>query len=80
MAFRNARLPYLKFTDMFQRPDLGYELYGEESRDPGKRYCRQLHLSQKAPNRRQDVNLSSSNHQGWDHHGNLPKWKIKNTM
>ena len=68
MAFRmQTSVP--EVTDMSSEPDWVYELYGEESRDPGT-YAANCLLARKLIE--QDVKFVQLYHQGWDHHGNLP--------
>jgi uncharacterized protein (DUF1501 family) len=56
-------------TDMSKEPDWVYELYGEESRDPGT-YAANCLLARKLIEK--DVKFVQLYHQGWDQHGNLP--------
>lgn len=69
MAFRmQTSVP--EVTDMTSEPDWVYELYGEESRDPGT-YAANCLLARKLIEK--DVKFVQLYHQGWDQHGNLPK-------
>jgi hypothetical protein len=68
MAFRmQTSVP--EVTDMSKEPDWVYELYGEESRDPGT-YAANCLLARKLIEK--DVKFVQLYHQGWDQHGNLP--------
>ena len=68
MAFRmQTSVP--EVTDMSKEPDWVYEMYGEESRDPGT-YAANCLLARKLIEK--DVKFVQLYHQGWDHHGNLP--------
>jgi hypothetical protein len=68
MAFRmQTSVP--EITDMSKEPDSVYEMYGEESRDPGT-YAANCLLARKLIEK--DVKFVQLYHQGWDQHGNLP--------
>ena len=73
MAFRmQTSVP--EVTDMSAEPDWVYEMYGEESRDPGT-YAANCLMARKLIEK--DVKFVQLYHQGWDQHGNLPSG-IKN--
>ncbi|MDN5203693.1 DUF1501 domain-containing protein [Fulvivirgaceae bacterium BMA10] len=66
-------------TDMSDEPDYIYEMYGEDSRDPGT-YAANCLLARKLLEK--DVKFVQLYHQGWDQHGGLPagiKNQCKNT-
>lgn len=68
MAFRmQTSVP--EITDMSKEPDSVYEMYGEDSRDPGT-YAANCLLARKLIEK--DVKFVQLYHQGWDQHGNLP--------
>lgn len=68
MAFRmQTSVP--EVTDMSSEPDWVYEMYGEESRDPGT-YAANCLMARKLIEK--DVKFVQLYHQGWDQHGNLP--------
>ncbi|MFC4870291.1 DUF1501 domain-containing protein [Negadavirga shengliensis] len=68
MAFRmQTSVP--EATDMSDEPDWVFDLYGEESRDPGT-YAANCLMARKLIER--DVKFVQLYHQGWDQHGNLP--------
>jgi hypothetical protein len=68
MAFRmQTSVP--EVTDMSKEPDWVYDMYGEESRDPGT-YAANCLLARKLIEK--DVKFVQLYHQGWDQHGNLP--------
>ncbi|MBN3522023.1 DUF1501 domain-containing protein [Algoriphagus lutimaris] len=68
MAFRmQTSVP--EVTDLSKEPDWVYELYGEESRDPGT-YAANCLMARKLIEN--DVKFVQLYHQGWDHHGSLP--------
>jgi hypothetical protein len=73
MAFRmQTSVP--EVSDMKDEPDWVFDLYGEESRDPGT-YAANCLLARKLIEK--DVKFVQLYHQGWDQHGNLPSG-IKN--
>lgn len=78
MAYRmQASVPDV--TDISNEPDYIYEMYGEDSRDPGT-YAANCLLARRLAER--DVKFIQLYHQGWDQHGNLPggiKSQCKNT-
>jgi len=61
-------------TDMSDEPDYVYDMYGEDSRDPGT-YAANCLLARKLLEK--DVKFVQLYHQGWDQHGSLPSG-IKN--
>jgi uncharacterized protein (DUF1501 family) len=68
MAFRmQTSVP--EATDISKEPDWVYDMYGEESRDPGT-YAANCLLARKLIEK--DVKFVQLYHQGWDQHGNLP--------
>ena len=68
MAFRmQTSVP--EVSDMTDEPDWVFDLYGEESRDPGT-YAANCLLARKLIEK--DVKFVQLYHQGWDQHGNLP--------
>jgi hypothetical protein len=68
MAFRmQTSVPDV--TDMSKEPDWVYEMYGEDSRDPGT-YAANCLMARKLIEK--DVKFVQLYHQGWDQHGNLP--------
>ena len=78
MAFRmQASVP--EVTDMSDEPDSVFELYGEDSRDPGT-YAANCLMARRLLEK--DVRFVQLYHQGWDHHSHLPgglKHQCKNT-
>lgn len=73
MAYRmQTSVP--EITDMSDEPDYIYDMYGEDSRDPGT-YAANCLLARKLLEK--DVKFVQLYHQGWDQHGGLPKG-IKN--
>jgi uncharacterized protein (DUF1501 family) len=69
MAYRmQASVP--ETMDVSDEPDYIYEMYGEESRNPGT-YAANCLLARRLAER--DVKFIQLYHQGWDQHGNLPK-------
>ena len=68
MAFRmQTSVP--EVTDMSNEPDWVYDMYGEDSRDPGT-YAANCLMARKLVEK--DVKFVQLYHQGWDQHGNLP--------
>ncbi len=68
MAYRmQTSVP--EVTDMGDEPDWVYEMYGEESRDPGT-FAANCLLARRLLEK--DVKFVQLYHQDWDHHGNLP--------
>jgi Protein of unknown function (DUF1501) len=69
MAFRmQTSVP--EVMDTSNEPDEVFELYGKDSRDKGS-YAANCLLARKLLER--DVRFVQLYHQGWDHHGGLPK-------
>ncbi len=69
MAFRmQTSVP--EVMDISKEPDEVFELYGKDSRDKGS-YAANCLLARKLLER--DVRFVQLYHQGWDHHGGLPK-------
>ncbi|QMU26634.1 DUF1501 domain-containing protein [Adhaeribacter radiodurans] len=69
MAFRmQTSVP--EVMDTTHEPDEVFELYGPESRDKGT-YAANCLLARKLLEK--DVRFVQLYHQGWDHHGSLPK-------
>lgn len=60
--------------DLSKEPDEVFELYGEDSRDPGT-YAANCILARKLLEK--DVKFVQLYHQGWDHHGGLPAGMAK---
>ena len=68
MAFRmQTSVP--EVTDLSNEPDWIYDMYGEDSRDPGT-YAANCLLARKLIEK--DVKFVQLYHQGWDQHLNLP--------
>ncbi len=68
MAFRmQTSVP--EITDLSDEPDHIFEMYGEESRDPGT-YAANCLMARRLIEK--DVKFVQLYHQGWDQHGNLP--------
>lgn len=68
MAFRmQTSVP--EVTDMSDEPDYIFDMYGEDSRDPGT-YAANCLMARKLLEK--DVKFVQLYHQGWDHHGNCP--------
>ena len=68
MAFRmQTSVP--EIMDTSGEPDYIYDLYGEESRQPGT-FAANCLLARRLAER--DVKFIQLYHQGWDQHGNLP--------
>ncbi|WP_114748129.1 DUF1501 domain-containing protein [Pleomorphovibrio marinus] len=68
MAFRmQTSVP--EITDLSDEPDAIFEMYGEESRDPGT-YAANCLMARRLIEK--DVKFVQLYHQGWDQHGNLP--------
>jgi hypothetical protein len=78
MAYRmQTSVP--EVTDMSDEPDYIFDMYGEDSRDPGT-YAANCLLARKLLEK--DVKFVQLYHQGWDQHGGLPggiKNQCKNT-
>ena len=78
MAYRmQTSVP--EVTDTSGEPDHIYEMYGEDSRNPGT-YAANCLLARKLLEK--DVRFVQLYHQGWDQHGNLPggiRYQSKNT-
>ena len=75
MAFRmQTSVP--EIMDVSDEPDYIYELYGEDARIPGTFAANAL-LARRLAER--DVPFIQLYHQGWDHHGNLPKGIVQQT-
>ena len=69
MAYRmQASVP--EVTDTSGEPDYIYEMYGEDSRDPGT-YAANCLLARRLAEK--GVKFIQLYHQGWDQHGQLPK-------
>jgi hypothetical protein len=69
MAFRmQTSIP--DAVDLSKEPDATFELYGKESREPGT-FAANCLLARKLIEK--DVRFVQLYHQGWDHHGGLPK-------
>lgn len=68
MAYRmQASVP--EVMDVSKEPDWVFDLYGEDSRNPGT-YAANCLLARRLAER--DVRFIQLYHQGWDHHGGLP--------
>ncbi len=68
MAFRmQSSVP--EISDTSGEPDYIYDLYGEDSRDPGT-YAANCLLARRLVEK--GVKFVQLYHRGWDHHGNLP--------
>lgn len=68
MAFRmQTSVP--EVTDTSDEPDYIFEMYGEDSRDPGT-YAANCLMARKLLEK--DVKFVQLYHQGWDQHGNCP--------
>lgn len=68
MAFRmQTSVP--EISDLSYEPDHIFDLYGEESRDPGT-YAANCLMARRLIEK--DVKFVQLYHQGWDQHGNLP--------
>lgn len=68
MAYRmQTSVP--EVTDLSNEPDWVYDMYGEESRDPGT-FAANCLLARRLLEK--DVKFVQLYHQDWDHHGNLP--------
>jgi len=78
MAFRmQTSIP--EITDMSDEPDYIFDMYGEDSRDPGT-FAANCLMARKLLEK--DVRFVQLYHQGWDQHGGLPsgiKYQCKNT-
>lgn len=78
MAYRmQTSVP--EVTDLSNEPDDIFEMYGEDSRDPGT-YAANCLLARKLLEK--DVKFVQLYHRGWDQHGHLPsgiKKQCKNT-
>ena len=73
MAFRmQTSVP--EVMDTTGEPDEVFELYGPDSRDKGS-YAANCLLARKLLEK--DVRFVQLYHQGWDHHGSLPKGMVK---
>jgi hypothetical protein len=73
MAFRmQTSVP--EVMDTAGEPDEVFELYGPDSRDKGS-YAANCLLARKLLEK--DVRFVQLYHQGWDHHGSLPKGMVK---
>ena len=57
-------------VDVSDEPDAMFDLYGEDARTPGS-FAANCMLARKLAE--QDVRFIQLYHQGWDHHGDLPK-------
>lgn len=69
MAFRmQSSVP--EISDISGEPDYIYDLYGEDSRDPGT-YAANCLLARRLVEK--GVKFIQLYHRGWDHHNNLPK-------
>jgi len=73
MAYR-MQMSVPEVTDTSNEPDSIFEMYGEDSRDPGT-YAANCLLARRLLER--DVKFVQLYHQGWDQHGKLPSG-IKN--
>lgn len=69
MAYR-MQMSVPEVTDVSDEPDSIFELYGEDSRDPGT-YAANCLMARRLIEK--DVKFVQLYHQGWDQHGNLPK-------
>ena len=69
MAYR-MQMSVPEVTDVSNEPESTFELYGEDSRDPGT-YAANCLLARRLIEK--DVKFVQLYHQGWDQHGNLPK-------
>ncbi|XOV92415.1 MAG: DUF1501 domain-containing protein [Bacteroidota bacterium] len=68
MAFRmQSSVP--EISDTSGEPDYIYDMYGEDSRDPGT-YAANCLLARRLVEK--GVKFVQLYHRGWDHHGNLP--------
>ena len=68
MAYRmQSSVP--EISDISGEPDYIYDLYGEDSRDPGT-YAANCLLARRLVEK--GVKFVQLYHRGWDHHGNLP--------
>lgn len=68
MAFRmQSSVP--EISDISGEPDYIYDLYGEDSRDPGT-FAANCLLARRLVEK--GVKFVQLYHRGWDHHGNLP--------
>ncbi len=68
MAYRmQSSVP--EISDISGEPDSIYDLYGEDSRDPGT-YAANCLLARRLVEK--GVKFVQLYHRGWDHHGNLP--------
>ena len=69
MAFRmQTSVP--EVMDLAHEPDEAFELYGSDARQPGT-FAANCLLARRLAER--DVRFIQLYHQGWDHHGGLPK-------
>ena len=69
MAFRmQSSVP--EISDISREPDYIYDLYGEDSRDPGT-YAANCLLARRLVEK--GVKFIQLYHRGWDHHNNLPQ-------
>lgn len=69
MAFRmQSSVP--EISDISGEPDYIYDLYGEDSRDPGT-YAANCLLARRLVEK--GVKFVQLYHRGWDHHNNLPR-------
>ncbi|MCZ6671533.1 MAG: DUF1501 domain-containing protein [Verrucomicrobia bacterium] len=69
MAYR-MQMSVPEVTDVSDEPDTIFEMYGEDARDPGT-YAANCLMARRLIEK--DVKFVQLYHQGWDHHGNLPK-------
>ena len=69
LAFRmQSSIP--EVTNLADEPEHVFKLYGEDARNPGS-FAANCLLARRLAER--DVRFIQLYHQGWDHHGNLPK-------
>lgn len=69
MAYR-MQMSVPEVTNVADEPDHIYDLYGEDAREPGT-YAANCLMARRLIER--GVKFVQLYHQGWDHHGNLPK-------
>ncbi len=69
MAYR-MQMSVPELTDLSDEPQSTFDLYGEEARTPGN-YAFNCLMSRRLAER--GVRFVQLYHQGWDHHGSLPK-------
>jgi hypothetical protein len=69
MAYR-MQMSVPEVTDVSNEPDSVFDMYGEDSRDPGT-YAANCLMARRLIEK--DVKFVQLYHQGWDQHGGLPK-------